>query len=74
MIKRRLLPALALGLLLAVPAAAQSPYPNRSYAEKFSWQACAEEFIRNLQPYPEPAKTKLWNRLRSLTRRKPKKV
>ena len=45
----------------------------RAYAEKFSWRACAEEFIRNLQPYPEPAKTKLWNRLRQLTRRKPKK-
>ncbi len=45
----------------------------RAYAEKFSWRACAEEFIRNLQPYPEPAKTKLWNRLRHLARRRSKK-
>jgi glycosyltransferase involved in cell wall biosynthesis len=40
----------------------------RVYAEKFSWTACAEQFIRNLQPYPEPEKTKLWARLRHLTR------
>ncbi|MBW8734925.1 MAG: glycosyltransferase, partial [Asticcacaulis sp.] len=46
----------------------------RAYAEKFSWRACAEEFIRNLQPYPEPAKTKLWNRLRHLTRKRPKRT
>jgi len=46
----------------------------RAYAEKFSWRACAEEFVRNLQPYPEPAKTKLWNRLRHLTRRRPKRT
>ncbi len=46
----------------------------RAYAEKFSWRACAEEFVRNLEPYPEPAKAKLWSRLRQLTRRKRKKV
>jgi glycosyltransferase involved in cell wall biosynthesis len=45
----------------------------RAYAENFSWRACAEEFIRNLEPYPEPAKTRLWNRLRHLTRRRKKK-
>lgn len=46
----------------------------RAYAEKFSWRACAEEFIRNLEPYPEPAKTRVWAKLRHLTRRRKKKV
>jgi len=40
----------------------------RAYAEKFSWRACAEEFVRNLQPYPEPEKTRFWKRLRRLAR------
>ena len=40
----------------------------RAYAEKFSWLACTEEFIRNLQPYPEPEKTRFWRRLRRLAR------
>ena len=37
-------------------------------AEKFSWRACAEDFVRNLQPYPEPEKTRFWRRLRRLAR------
>jgi glycosyltransferase involved in cell wall biosynthesis len=40
----------------------------RAYAERFSWRACAEEFVRNLQPYPEPEKTRFWRRLRRHTR------
>ena len=40
----------------------------RAYAEKFSWRASAEEFVRNLQPYPEPQKTRFWRRLRRLAR------
>ncbi len=40
----------------------------RDYAMKFSWRASAEEFFRNLQPYPEPEKTRFWKRLRRLTR------
>ena len=40
----------------------------RAYAEKFSWRACTEEFVRNLQPYPEPEKTRFWRRLRRLAR------
>jgi glycosyltransferase involved in cell wall biosynthesis len=46
----------------------------RKYAEKFSWRASAEEFVRNLQPYPEPQKTRFWRRLRRLARlrRRPK--
>jgi len=40
----------------------------RAYAMKFSWRASAEEFLRNLQPYPEPEKTRFWKRLRRLAR------
>jgi hypothetical protein len=40
----------------------------RAFAEQFSWQACAEEFRRNLQPYPEPEKSRFWRRLRRLAR------
>ena len=39
-----------------------------AFAERFSWRACAEEFVRNLQPYPEPEKTRFWRRLRRLAR------
>jgi glycosyltransferase involved in cell wall biosynthesis len=46
----------------------------RTFAERFSWRACAEDFVRNLQPYPEPEKTRFWRRLRRLARvrRRPK--
>jgi glycosyltransferase involved in cell wall biosynthesis len=40
----------------------------RAYAERFSWRASAEEFVRNLQPYPEPEKSRFWRRLRRLAR------
>jgi glycosyltransferase involved in cell wall biosynthesis len=40
----------------------------RTFAEKFSWRSCAEEFLKNLQPYPEPEKTRFWRRLRRLAR------
>ena len=40
----------------------------RAYAEKFSWRASAEEFVRNLQPQPEEEKVRFWRRLRRLTR------
>jgi glycosyltransferase involved in cell wall biosynthesis len=45
----------------------------RGFAEQFSWRACAEQFLKNLEPYPEPAKTRFWRRLRRLARlrRKP---
>ncbi|MDP3385137.1 MAG: glycosyltransferase family 1 protein, partial [Phenylobacterium sp.] len=47
----------------------------RAFAETFSWTACAEDFVRNLQPYPEPEKTRFWRRLRRLARvrRRPKR-
>ena len=44
------------------------PATVRAYAERFSWRACAEEFVRNLQPYPEPEKTRFWRRLKRLAR------
>jgi glycosyltransferase involved in cell wall biosynthesis len=46
----------------------------RAYAERFSWRASAEEFVRNLQPYPELEKIRFWRRLRRLARlrRRPK--
>ena len=31
----------------------------RAFAEQFSWRACAEEFVRNLQPYPRTRKEPL---------------
>ncbi len=40
----------------------------RAYAERFSWRAAAEEFVRNLQPYPELEKIRFWRRLRRLAR------
>ncbi len=40
----------------------------RVYAERFSWRACAEEFVRNLQPYPEREKRRFWKRLKRLAR------
>jgi glycosyltransferase involved in cell wall biosynthesis len=48
----------------------------RAYAERFSWRASAEEFVRNLQPYPELEKIRFWRRLRRLARlrRRPKTV
>jgi glycosyltransferase involved in cell wall biosynthesis len=48
----------------------------RAYAERFSWRASADEFVRNLQPYPEPEKTRFWRRLRRMARlrRRPAQV
>jgi glycosyltransferase involved in cell wall biosynthesis len=40
----------------------------RAYAEKFSWRASAEEFVKNLQPQPEPERVRFWKRLRRLAR------
>jgi glycosyltransferase involved in cell wall biosynthesis len=40
----------------------------RAVAEHYSWRACAEEFLRLLQPYPEPEKSRFWRRLRRLAR------
>ena len=39
-----------------------------AFARRFSWRACAEEFVRNLEPHPEPEKRRFWKRLRRLAR------
>ena len=41
----------------------------RTYAEGFSWRACTEAFLENLQPLPAPERRRFWQRLR-LRRRK----
>lgn len=47
---------------------------TRAYAEKFSWQACASDFLHNLQPLPKPEKRRFWRRLRVLNRRRQQHV
>jgi len=39
-----------------------------AFAQTFSWRACAEEFVRNLEPHPEAEKRRFWKRLRRLAR------
>ncbi len=41
----------------------------RAYAEGFSWRACAEEFLRNLETPPQPERRRFWRRLRRLGNR-----
>ncbi|MEM1106690.1 MAG: glycosyltransferase family 1 protein [Pseudomonadota bacterium] len=41
----------------------------RTYAEGYSWRACAEDFVEYLQPLPPPERRRFWTRLR-LGRRK----
>ncbi len=36
----------------------------REYAEGYSWRACAEDFVENLQPLPPPERKRFWQRLR----------
>ena len=46
----------------------------RAYAEQFSWRASAEQFVENLQPYPEPERGRFWRRLRRIARLRRKAV
>jgi glycosyltransferase involved in cell wall biosynthesis len=47
----------------------------RAFAERYSWRACAEEFFHNLQPYPEPEKSRFWRRIRRIGRlRRPRRA
>lgn len=41
----------------------------RTYAEGYSWRACAEAFIENLEPLPAPERKRFWQKIR-LRRRK----
>ena len=42
----------------------------RAFAEQFSWRACAEQFVSNLDPLPAPERKRFWHRFRRLRRRK----
>ena len=44
---------------------------TRAYAEGYSWRACAEAFIENLDPLPVPERKRFWQKIR-LRRRKKK--
>ncbi len=39
---------------------------TRAYAEQYSWRACAEEFLMNLEVPPQPQRRRFWKRLRRL--------
>ena len=39
---------------------------TRAYAETYSWRACAEQFINNLEPLPVPERRRFWKRLAKL--------
>jgi glycosyltransferase involved in cell wall biosynthesis len=46
----------------------------RAYAETYSWRACAEQFVANLDPLPAMERRRFWQRIKSaimLRRRKP---
>ncbi len=38
----------------------------RAYAETYSWRACAEQFLDNLEPLPVPERRRFWRRLGKL--------
>jgi glycosyltransferase involved in cell wall biosynthesis len=40
----------------------------RAYAETYSWRACAEQFLANLDPLPEMERYKIWNRFKRALR------
>ncbi|MEM9668037.1 MAG: glycosyltransferase family 1 protein [Pseudomonadota bacterium] len=42
----------------------------RTYAETYSWRACAEAFVENLAPLPPLERRRFWRRLRRLRRRR----
>jgi glycosyltransferase involved in cell wall biosynthesis len=39
---------------------------TREYAMTYSWRACAEQFIENLEPLPVPERRRFWKRLAKL--------
>lgn len=42
----------------------------RAYAEQYSWRACAEAFIENLEPLPAPERKRFWQKIRLRRRKK----
>ena len=75
-------PTVALAVLVLATACMEalkcSREVTRTYAETYSWRACAEQFINNLEPLPVPERRKFWKKLARLRhslrirRRKPK--
>ncbi|MBI1338830.1 glycosyltransferase [bacterium] len=51
-------------------ALALSRETTRAYAELFSWRACAEQFIGNLDPLPVPERRRFWRRFKRLRLRR----
>lgn len=43
----------------------------RTYAEGYSWRACAESFIDNLQTLPAPVRKRFWQKIRLRRRKHP---
>ena len=46
----------------------------RAYAETYSWRACAEAFITNLEPLPVPDRKRFWQKIRLRRRKKIKPI
>lgn len=42
----------------------------RNHALKYSWRACAEQFLANLDPLPTMEKRKIWQRIKNVFARK----
>lgn len=42
----------------------------RTYAEGYSWTACAEAFVNNLDPLPTPERKRFWQKLRLRRKKK----
>jgi glycosyltransferase involved in cell wall biosynthesis len=55
----------------AIDCLALSRETARAHAETYSWRACAEVFLDNLQPLPPPLRRRFWHKIR-IRRRKPK--
>lgn len=45
----------------------------RAYAECYSWRACAEQFLVNLDPLPAMERRKIWQRIKSAVSRRKKR-
>lgn len=46
----------------------------RAYAETYSWKACAEQFLTNLDPLPEMDRRRVWRKLKSALANRRKRV
>jgi hypothetical protein len=53
----------------AIDCLALSRATARAHAETYSWRACAEVFLENLQPLPPPQRRRFWHKIRIRTRK-----